>query len=422
MVKDELELAQPEALSVRDRSQKMAAALSSYSRALTFENRSRRNLYRLAGLTPRTRDRVFSYLLLFIVAITLIVPMIGSVAYYTSIASPGFASEVRFIVRSSTPFLSRDRYSGGALEPKEKIVQDSAILLNYLESPALIQDLQRSIDLRQVYGRDDIDFVSRLPADATQDELLEYWKKHFSADVNPKSGIIELEVTAYTPEEANKLVKLVLHLAEAQVNKLSAGMWDDLRTATERDVDAATKDVAELRGKLRDVQNQTGVFDVDLSAQSISTVLTAVEAKAAELRSRRDALSMSVSSKSPQLADLDRQIAAHEEQATSLRAQAAGASGGNTGNLAEHSRLFDQLKLNLSLAESRLTSAIKDLEKVKLVSSLQLVYVDNFIEPTLPDENKYPRVILSIFLSLLACLAVCGAVCGGLMILRKKLD
>ncbi|WP_234618274.1 hypothetical protein, partial [Allorhizobium ampelinum] len=85
----------------------------------------------------------------------------------------------------------------------------------------------------------------------------------------------------------------------------SSGMWDDLLVSTQRDVDNATKEVSELRGKLRDTQNQTGVFDVDLSATSIITVLTNIESSIADLKSRRMALSQSVSASSPQVADID---------------------------------------------------------------------------------------------------------------------
>jgi len=404
------------------RSQRLASALSSYARALTFENRSRRNLYRLAGLAPRTRDKVFSIILMIIIGATLVLPMSASVLYYAFIASPGYASEVRFIVRSSVPYLSRDRYSSDSVEPKAKIIQDTAILLNYLSSPAIIQDLEKHVDLRHIYGRDDIDRLSRLKADATQDDILKYWKKHYSASVNTKSGIIEMEVTAYTPKEAHDLANLVLKLGEQQVNQLSAGMWNDLLISTQRDVDNATKEVSDLRGKLRDTQNKTGVFDIDMSATSIITVLTNIESSIADLKSRRMALAQSVSASAPQVSEIDRRIAGLEEQAKDLRAKTAGTAADSEGNLADYSSMFNKLNLDVKMAESRLKAAISDLEKVKLVSSLQLVYVDTFTDATVPDTDKYPRVTLNLFLSLLAFTALCSAACGTVLFVRKKLD
>lgn len=414
------QLSQPERQSIAGRNQKMAAALSSYARALTFENRSRRNLYRLAGLAPRARDRLFSTLLMLTVVFTLVIPMAASIIYYCFIASPIYASEVRFIVRSSAPLLSRDRYATNTVEPKAKIVQDTAVLLNYLNSPAIVHDLGKHTNLFTLFGRAEIDFVSRLRSDATNDDVLDYWEGRHAASVNPKSGIVELEVTAFSPKEARDLSQLVLQLSEQQINKLNSGMWNDLLISTQKDVDAATKEVGDLRGKLRDAQNDTGIFDIDLSAESISTVLTNIEASIAELQSRRTALSQSVEAGSPQLSDINRRLAGLEEQAKALRGRVAGST--SEANLADYSRIFDKLKLDLKMAEDKLQSSISELEKIKLVSSLQLVYVDNFTEPTLPDYAKYPRVLLSLLLSLLAFSGVCGASCGLVLFLRKKID
>lgn len=415
-------IVQTDETSVVARSQKMAAALSSYARALTFENRTRRNLYRLAGLAPRRRDRVFSMLLLLIAVCMFVVPSLAGVVYYGFVASPGYTSEVRFIVRSSAPILSRDRYSSDTVEPKAKIVQDTAVLLNYLDSPSVVSDLQKNVNLLSVYGRADIDTFSRLRADATQDEVLKYWRKWYSASVNPKSGIVELEVTAFTAAEAQRLVQTVLRLAEEQVNRLSSSMWNDLLVSAQKDVESATGEVAELRSKLRDTQNQTGVFDVDMSAESNIAVLTGIEASIAQLKSRRAALALTLDKGAPQLSDMDRRIAALEVEAGNLGRKTAGLSEGNVGNLADFSSVFDKLKLDLKVTEAKLQSAIGELEKVKLVSSLQLVYVDNFTDPTLPEKSAYPNVALKLLLWILLWATLCGATSGAVILARNRMD
>ncbi|WP_234618270.1 hypothetical protein, partial [Allorhizobium ampelinum] len=99
-----------------------------------------------------------------------------------------------------------------------------------------------------------------------------------------------------------------------------------------------------------------------LSATSIITVLTNIESSIADLKSRRMALSQSVSASSPQVADIDRRIAALEEQSKSMQAKTAGLSTGADGNLADYSSLFNKLNLDLKMAESRMKSAISDFE------------------------------------------------------------
>lgn len=400
-------------------SSKIAAALSSYARLLTFENRSRRNLYRLAGLANRTRDNVIAFLLVACVVISFCVPMLLSTMYFVFWASPGYVSEVRFVLRSSAPILSRDRYSTSTVEPKAKIVQDTAVLLNYLSSPAIVQDLAGKISFDEYFRSQRVDYFSKLSSDATQNDMLKYWKKHYAAYVSPKSGIVELEVIAYTPDQANNLLKIVLELAEQQVNKLSSGMWSDLRNSTQLDVDEAARSVSGLRGELRDIQNQTGVFDIDLSADRISSVLTTIESEIAALKSRRIALRESVSVTSPQISEIDRRLKGLEEQSGELRSQIAGVSA---NNLADFSAKFDHIRLELRLGEKKLEAAISDMEKIKLVSAMQLVYVDNFTEPSTPDEATYPKLFFQLSLRALVLGVICLILCGALTLIRKRLD
>ncbi|MDR6818098.1 capsular polysaccharide transport system permease protein [Neorhizobium sp. 2083] len=403
------------------RSQNMAAALSSYARALTFENKSRRNFYRLAGLKPRQRDRFFSAAIILAGIFAFVLPVFGSIVYFIFIATPQYTSEVRFVVRSSVPLLSRDRYSSESVEPKAKIVQDTAVLLNYLSSPALVQILDKEADFQRLFGRSEIDLIARLKSSPTQEELVKYWEGRYSASVNPRSGIVELEVTAFSPQEANDLLKRVVKATEDQVNKLNANMWNNLRLSVQKDVDETTRDLTALRDKYRETQNQTGVYNIGTAATSIMTVLTALETETAALRSRRDALSQSVAANSPNLVDLNRRIEAQENQAALLKETIAGTRNQN-GNFADYSQLFSQLDLELKMAEGRLRSAISEQEKVNLVSSLQLLYVDTFTEPTIPDYSKYPRRLVGIAVSIIAALAAFGVVFGCIVILRRKFD
>lgn len=408
--------------TVARRSQQMAIALSSYARALTFENRSRRNLYRLAGLSPRLRDQIFERLLLLSFIVCFAIPMVTSTIYYLFIVSPQYSTEVRFVVRSSAPLLSRDRYASSNAEPKAKIVQDTSVILNYLESPTIIGEIDKQISIDRLYGDRKIDFFSRLPANATHEEIEKYWKSKISANVNPKSGIVTLDVYAFSPQDSFDLLGVVLKLAEQRVNRLNSGIWSNLMESARSDVEKSTEQLENLRAKFRDAQNATGVFDIELASESRHEVLTKIEANLAMLKSERDALSGSVGKDSPRLTYLDRQIAAASTQIGLMKERIAGGGAAAGRSLADTSELFDTLKMDVKLAEERLASAIAELEKVKLISSLQLVYLDRFTEPVLSDKSSYPNPALSLFLTLLGSLAAWGVCAGSIVLIRNKID
>ncbi|SHN12289.1 hypothetical protein [Roseibium suaedae] len=404
------------------RSQKMAAALSSYARHLTFENRSRRNLYRLAGLAPKMRDKVFEKLLIGAFIFCFLIPFAWSVFHYTIYVSPQYASEVRFVVRSATPLLTRNRFAGGAVSLKDKIVQDTQVVVNYLNSPEFVRDLDKEISLNSVFGRDGIDGFSRIDPEASWEKHVKYWERHLSSSINPKSGIVELTVYAFSPEEATQIMNVVLKLAEQRINTMNGDIWSNLLAGAEKGVETASARLETLRRAVQDTQNKTGVFDIGLAAESLGTVLTKLETEIADLNIRKDSLSKSLEPDSPTLVNIDRQIAARKIQVQVLRDKTAGGDGGKDQNLAEYSKQFEQLELDQKIAEEQFTAAVEDLEKIKLVSTLQLVYLDKFTEPTLADESSYPDIPLSLFLSLLGCLTAWGVASGLIVLLRHKLD
>ncbi len=400
----------------------MAAALNSYARNLTFENRSRRNLYKLAGIAPKLRDKVFSYLILAAFIVYFVIPISSSVIYFGFIATPQYESEIRFIVRSSVPLLTRDRYASGNAEPKAKIVQDTAVILNYLASPAVIEDLAAEIDLRRYFGRREIDYLSRLAPNATQEEVLDYWEGQYTSSVNPKSGIVELSVRAFSGEEAYNLLLTVVNLAEQRVNRLNTAMWENLTVASQQDLDTATLELERLRTEMRDRQNEYGIFDVDLAANSLIDILTNVRTELAKVQTQRLSLIESISPESPRIELLDKKIAALEFQAKLLESKATGSGVAEDANLAGVSKKFQQLNLDIELAEDRLKSAVGELEKAKLVGTLQLVYIDAFTTPTKPIESSYPKTWLMLLLSFLGFSALWGSATGILIYIRNKLD
>jgi capsular polysaccharide transport system permease protein len=408
--------------TIAERSQKMSAALSSYARSLTFENRSRRNLYRLAGIAPKFRDKFFSHLLAATFIIIFVMPIVASAVYFSFFATPQYVSEVRFVVRSSVPLLTRDRFSSSGTDPKSKIVQDTAVILNYLSSPAIVEDMLGVIDLNEIYGRLNIDFFSRLRAGEVKEEVLDYWEKHYDSWVSPKSGIVELKVFAFSGKEAKQMLQTVLSLAERRVNELNKKMWANLTKSASEDLKSAKIELESLRVKMRDMQNESGVFSVDISAESLAGVLTSLRTELATLNTRRATLSNVVYQDSPKMILLDREITALETQVQALQRQFAGSSGRLGGSLADFSKSFSQLELDINLAENRLKTAVAELEKAKLVGTLQLVYIDSFTTPTLPHESSYPKTWLALLLSFLLFAALWGVVAGVIFYIRRVVD
>jgi capsular polysaccharide transport system permease protein len=139
------------------------------------------------------------------------------------------------------------------------------------------------------------------------------------------------------------------------------------------------------------------------------------------LQQRYDALLGNVSPTAPQMRVLKREIESKQKQLDDLNRQVAG-QGKSEQNLADVSVDMSQRELEQTLAEQQFAASMKTLEQVQFVSKQQLLYLDTFLAPNLPDEAKYPKRALWIGAVLAATIAIWGIVVGLLTALRNRLS
>ncbi len=163
-----------------------------------------------------------------------VVPSLCYLIYGGFFASDEYVAEARLTVRASQEqkSLSLDatsiisKITGGS---SRSTVQDAFIVVNYIKSRALLADLGGRDYLEKIYSRNDADYFSRLEKGADLEELWKYWKGKAKVSLDTMSGIITLQVQAYTPEDATKITQAVVDLSEQLVNNVSKRSRSDCR-------------------------------------------------------------------------------------------------------------------------------------------------------------------------------------------------
>jgi capsular polysaccharide transport system permease protein len=401
-------------------SRKVSERLASSARKLRFSTSSRSSLYKAVGLRPRLTDRLFTTAVVLLTLFTLALPSLISIAYYGYFASDQYESETRFTVRSSTPALGKDQLAKVTGIPAAKIVQDTQIVLNFIKSREMLDVLrQRNVDLKRIFGSETTDAWARLPADATSEELLEYWESMVTTSVSPSSGIVGLKVRAFTAEDAAMLVQEIVKASEVVVNQVKDRIWKDVIATAEANLDNAKQQLAAARETVATARNREGVLDVGSSSQIISTLITTIETERLKLQQQYDAQIAVVSANSPQMRVLQREISSKERQIAELNGQLAGT--GKDRNLADVSQDLSQLELAQTLAEQQFASSVRTMEQVRFISRQQLLYLDSFLAPRVPDEALYPRRGLWIGVTLLASLITWAIFLSLLFLARSRL-
>ncbi|MGH9917052.1 MAG: Wzz/FepE/Etk N-terminal domain-containing protein, partial [Pyrinomonadaceae bacterium] len=173
----------------------------------------------------KRRDRLIALLRRHVLLILMVVlPTTLSTIYYGVIASPQYASETRFVVRSpnrnAAGMLSGFLQSTGFVRAQD----DSYVVMEYIESRAAVATLEERSDLRELLARPEADFLTRFPrpwSDATEEALYRHYRRIMTIDTDSSGGVTTLEVRASRPEDAQKLTEALLVGAETLINQLN---------------------------------------------------------------------------------------------------------------------------------------------------------------------------------------------------------
>ncbi|SKA83992.1 capsular polysaccharide transport system permease protein [Thiothrix eikelboomii] len=353
----------------------------------------------------KSRSRPFPWLFLLLV----ILPTVLATVYYYRYASDQYVSEAHFIIQgSSAPkmdflgALTGLPGAGGA-------TSDAMIIRDYILSADFIKDIEPELDVRAHYSNLAIDPYARLPTEASQEDLLEYWQTMIDIEHDLTSGISTVTMTAFDPETGKKLVALALKQSEMLVNKLSASLRTDALQIAEKEVLSAETEVNSLREQLTAFRQQQDVLDPASQANAriereetarltrlseLQTQLSQAEAELAQVSAFMQPETMRVKTAQSKVNSLRQQM--NKEQAKSV-AQSRGKSTEVAGQLAQ----YTELQSRLGFAEQLYKSKQAALEQARLEIDRKQRYLTVTVQPNLPDEAIKPEKISGILTVLL---------------------
>ncbi|MCM2292023.1 capsule biosynthesis protein [Allorhizobium sp. BGMRC 0089] len=405
------------------RSQDIAARLSVAARKLRFSTSNRSKLFKAAGLRPRPLEVLLNRLNMASVAILLVLPILFGLVYYGLIASDKYESETRFTLGTSSIALGRDQIGKATGIPSAMIAQDTMIVAEFITSREMVDALQKRVDLHKIYGNSSIDPLSRLEDDATAEEMTKYWDKMASASINATSGIITVKVVAFSAKDAQNLLKQVVAISEDKINEINDRIWRDVTNTAETNVQRATERLKTARADLQQAQNASGVLSVGASSTVLSTLIATAQGELLSLQQKYQSQSRFVSANAPQMKVLKQAINSKQKQIDELNRQMAGTgdSDSKQRSLADVSFDLSQKELEDKLAAQDFAASVQTLEQVKFTSKQQLMYLDTFVQPDLPDKPRYPHRFLMIVGIAAASLCLWGLSLLGIGHLRKKI-
>lgn len=331
-------------------------------------------------------------------------PMLLALVYFGVIASDMYISETRFSLRSpegggSVEWLALFGQSGGSTGADAQIVQ------SYIDSPALLAELDQELSLKQHYRFPQADIFSRLKDEPTLEEFSQYFQKQLSVHYEQMSGILTLKVRGFTPAFAQQVCQAVLQKSEALVNRLRERAVEDSLVLTRKEVTLAEQRLTDARQSLRQFRQQHNLLDPLAQAGAVQGLVSELEGAAAKVRAELTEARSYMQEDSARIVSLKAKNQALEEQARLEKIRLTGVDKTTVSSLAAE---YESLSLEHEFAQKQLLSAMSSLEAARIRAESQNRYLVAFVSPTLPEEALWPRRFYSISVSFAVILLVYG--------------
>ena len=323
-----------------------------------------------------------------------IVPTVLAFIYFLLLASPMYVSHASFAIRSANASSSSGMDIASVfLKTSGSTGNDTYILNDYIQSLDIAQDIDRELGIVAHYSSHDHDIISRLWSHPTQNELARYWRWAVVPQLNVDTGIISLEVKAYTPQMAQQITEAVLSRSEALVNAMNKRAQSDAVALASKEVQRAEERVRNAQSSMREFRDAHNLIDPKVTAEGLQGLVTGLEAEATTLRTQISEARSYMKADAPLIKSLTQRLAAVEKQLDEEKLRVAGQNS-TQGNLNSLVAAYEDLTIEAEFAQKQLVSAMTSLEQARIQQMAQSRYVVAYQQPTLPDESLYPRPFL----------------------------
>ncbi|MGL4242267.1 MAG: lipopolysaccharide biosynthesis protein [Beijerinckiaceae bacterium] len=405
------------ALSPLDRARQVSRALSDGARLARFSTKRRGGL-RTGGFAARRGARFLRLFTIVSFIMCVAIPSAVISAYYLFFASKQYVSEARFSVTvAQVPSL--DGLSALAGLASVAIVRDTQIVTNYIVSRAAIEALEAKIGLRKRYSGSGIDWWARFDDTKPIERLVRYWDGMVGASISMPAGIVNLSVRAFTAEDAHLIAKTVVQISEELINEQNERIHNDAVSASAEDLRRASARLTTARITIERARTDVGVLDTTKAAEALNKLIADARGQLLQLQNEFATRSRFIAVGSPQMLVLAERIKTSQEQVRQLEARLTSQTAGSQTTISTMMTQFGELELEKQIAERLYASAATNLAAARLLAEQRRMYLNTFVQPSVPEEARYPRRLLFSGLATLALALVWASMIGLITLVRN---
>lgn len=319
---------------------------------------------------------------------------VGAASWYLyTRAVDQYASTLGFTVRSEDVSSASDLLGGLGSTLGGGANNDAEILYEYIRSQEIVRQIDDKLDLRGLYSRHhEVDPLLSFDPDGTIEDLVDYWERMLRISYDSGSGLIEMRVLAFDPQEAQAIAQEIYLESSETVNELSAVAREDATRYARVDLDLAQERLKEAREALTAFRVENQIVDPSADIQGQMGLLNTLQGQLAAALIELDLLRDNTGENDPRAVQAQRRIDVIQARIAQEREKFGANGQGPAGeNYATTISEFERLSVEREFAETAYTAALAAYDAARAEADRQSRYLATYIRPTLSERSQFPQ-------------------------------
>jgi capsular polysaccharide transport system permease protein len=324
-------------------------------------------------------------------------PLIVAAGYLYFVAQPQYASTMGFAVRSEEATTPSDLLGGIVSLSGSSSGSDTDVLFEFIRSQRMVRAVDQRMGLRTIWAAPG-DPVFGLAEGATIEDLLSYWQRMVKVYYDSSSGLIELRIHAFDPEQAQALGRVIYEESSLLINNLSAIAREDATRYAANELELAVERLRIARQAVAEFRLRTQILDPEADILGRMGLLNSLQEQLAAAQIELDIVNQTTSASDPRVERAERRVQVIEERIAEERARFSTDEGTTHGAYANLVGEYESLAVDRQFAESSYLSALATYEAARAEALRKSRYLAAYVEPTLAETPEYPQRLVILFI------------------------
>jgi len=338
----------------------------------------------------------------------IILPMILAAAYYFLFAVDRYVSFAQVVVR-------QDGNNSAAQVPGIATLlsgtnpvsrEETLYLREYITSTEMMMLLEDRVHWIEQYADQRSDVFFWLDNKAEREDLLKYYQRMVTAHFDETTGLLRVEVQAFSPELSEKILRTILEASEHFVNEVSHRIAREQMKFAEIELGNARQAYATRKTELLDFQNVNKVLDGGNSAQNRATIIAELESQYTKEQATLTEMLFKLRADAPQVRQQKQKVEAIIQQLSKEKQTLVSSPKGSQLNVV--ASRYQQLMLDAGIAEASYKTAVAALDNARIETSKKIRTLVTVVSPNTPQLAVYPERWYNLATILLGLLMLYG--------------